>query len=141
MMKPTFPKSLAEAIKEIRKLRTDLEAAEKRSDQAVATVREERGDRLRAQESEKKTRENFEDLKRRLHNSEMEVARQNGYLERVAEDDRVADPLVEIDGQHGKTFVTKRHPAPRINTTGMDDFELHGGMYGGGEKRKHWTSY
>lgn len=137
MTKHHFPKSLTEAIKEIRKLREAVEAATKRADEANTARSHERANRIRAEESEKETRKNFADLKERLHNSEMDVARKEGYLDRVREDDRVSDPLVEIEGPEGKRFVSKRHPMPIMNT---NDYELHRAMHGR-EKRTHWTSY
>lgn len=141
MTKQTFPKSLAEAIKEIRKLRETAEAANKRADEANTARSHEKANRIRAEESEKQTRENFADLKERLLNAERETARLNGYLDRVREDDAVADPLVEIDGPEGKRLVSKRHPSPQILSPGNADYFRDQWNNGRPEKRKHWTSY
>ena len=52
------------------RIRNDVYAAKTARDDAIA--------------NEKETRENFADLKRRLHDSEMELARLRGYLSRPA---------------------------------------------------------
>jgi hypothetical protein len=80
---------------------------------------------------------NNTDLKERLHNSEMKVARLEGYMDRVREDDAVSDPLVEVEGPNGKRLVSKRHPAPSHDAIGSDIHDYVGHQM----RRQHWTSY
>jgi hypothetical protein len=81
------------------------------------------------------------DLKERLHSSETKIARLEGYMDRVREDDAVNDPMVEIDGPEGKRLVSKRYPSPRCEGgTSFNDLMLHESGHGR-EKRRHWTSY
>lgn len=72
--------------------------AERRS----AMVRDANDAKNEAVAREKDTREQFADLKKRLHNSEMEVARLNGYLARVREDDVVREDLVTVGEPGGE---------------------------------------
>lgn len=134
-----FPKSLADAIQEIKSLRVERDGLRNLLDTKSAEYQNERHGRITAEKETDEARKNFVDLKERLHNSEMEVARQRGYLERVREDDAVADPLVEIEGPDGKRFVSKRHPSPPMLSNGFDH-AFEPSLYGR-EKRKHWTSY
>lgn len=79
------------------------------------------------------------DLKERLHQSEMELARLRGYLERVREDDVVRDELVEMPPVHTDgpaQLVPKRHLSLPPAMPYEHNFD---GLLG--QRRKHWTSY
>jgi hypothetical protein len=101
-----------------------------------------------AEEREKQvtaTREQFADLKKRLHNSEMEVARLNGYLSRVREDDVVREDLVTTgDPEGGQRLVPKRKHEYLGNreSNGSLDAMMGCDSYGNRrEKPKHWIEY
>lgn len=122
---------------------------------ALRSVTEELGKALRTTESHRlsamqansekheavvetrKTREQFADLKERLHNAEMENARLRGYLGRVHEDDIVRDGFVEIEDAQGKRSVPKR-PNPLAPHQLVQHFFDNEPM---GASRTHWTSY
>lgn len=88
----------------------------------------------------------FNDLKKRLHDSELECSRLKGYMERVREDDNVADPLVEVEDGNGKRHVSKRWPSNGMNNVyGSTDLSSNGeyvsGPYSERKKREHWITY
>lgn len=90
-------------------------------------------------------RKQFADLKERLLKAETEIARLNGYLERVREDDIVADPLVTVgDTERDAQLVPKRRLQMRFDPDPRDmRFDGQGGIYGRTEtsKPKHWVNY
>jgi hypothetical protein len=99
--------------------------------------------RRNAEDAAKAARAEHDDLKKRLLNSELECARLRGYMERVREDDAVADPLVEIEDQNGKRMVSKRWPSNHCTPVPTTCFD--GGTYedytGRRPKPKHWVTY
>ena len=114
-------------------------------EEARSLVRQQ-SQRASAAEAEvKTTREQFADLKKRLFNAEAELARLNGYLARVHEDDVVRDGLVEIDDDRGKRMVPKR-PKP-LRTVGqsagssIQGWDFASSYQSDGRKRTHWTDY
>lgn len=111
------------------------EASKAKSDEYFA--------RRTAEESAKSTREQFADLKKRLFDSEQECARLRGYVERVREDDAVADPLVEVDDGNGKRMVSKRYPSNAcLPSAGCNAMSANFDNYGNRrEKPKHWVTY
>lgn len=90
--------------------------------------------------------EQFADLKKRLHRSEMEVARLNGYLARVREDDTVREELVTTgDIEGGQRLVPKRKHEFLGNSeecggtlAGAMQYDNYGSRR---EKPKHWIEY
>lgn len=129
----------------IKSLKADVEAGKARETQSHAAARSHRERMEAAEASAKETREQFADLKKRLHNSEMEVARLNGYLARVHEDDTVREDFLTVgepDGQqrlvpkrkHG--FLGNQEPDYTRFDTGnsyIDDIR--------NRKPKHWIEY
>lgn len=135
----TVPQAAVDAAK-IVELTKDVE-------EARALVRQQ-SQRASAAEAEvKATREQFADLKQRLFNAEAELARLNGYLARVHEDDVVRDGLVEIDDDRGKRMVPRR--TNPLRTVRQNDSSIQGAVesFGAaftpltGRKRTHWTDY
>lgn len=95
-----------------------------------------------AREETKEVREQFADLKRRLHESEVQNARLNGYADRVHEDDIVRDGFVEVEDEQGKRQVPKR-PSRAVlyqadEHVGRDFYDQSTGRT---KRRTHWTSY
>lgn len=103
--------------------------------------------RYAAEADAKAARTQFDDLKKKLYDAEIEISNLRGFIARVREDDAVRDPLVEVDDQLGKRQVTKRFPSntPISYTMQHHDKFVSGsmnGLYGQDrEKPKHWTSY
>lgn len=86
----------------------------------------------------------FAELKKRLHASEVECSRLSGYMQRVREDDNVADPLVEVEDGNGKRQVSKRFPSNshmQNSMMGGCSTTYETDDYGRRVKREHWTSY
>jgi PHD/YefM family antitoxin component YafN of YafNO toxin-antitoxin module len=94
--------------------------------------------RITAERELNETRKQFADLKERLHNAELTNARNDGYLQRVREDDNVADPLVETEGPEGKRMVSKRHPGNMLIVNPQDEY-FH--SMNRDNSRKHWVNY
>lgn len=126
--------------KTIKQLEADLAAAKALAHENYLNGSEWRTKAEQAETALRESRSHFADLKERLHNSETELARLRGYLDRVHEDDIVRDGLVEIEDGDGKRMVPKR-PAPLRTVphdAGMDAFLNHSGTQ---RNRTHWTSY
>lgn len=133
-----------EARMQIEHLQKEIVALQERATEVTKCWNAERVQLRAAQDEVKTTREQFADLKMRLHTEELENARLKGYMERVREDDNVADPLVEVEDAGGKRQVSKRWPSNGYqHNTGMagcnTDFAT--GDYGRRAKPQHWTSY
>lgn len=83
-------------------------------------------DKERAWRAEQETRRQFKDLKERLHFSQTERARLNGYIERVRDTDRPApDPAAE---------TTARHVVPSIQ---IETYEPRRAV----SNDRHWMDY
>lgn len=138
-------KALRKALDEIDQHKATGEELVKKCDQLREAHRVEASARTNAQADAKAARAEHDDLKKRLLNSELECARLRGYMERVREDDLVADPLVEVEDQNGKRMVSKRYPSLTPVYTGADigsDFAATYDEYGRKrEKPKHWVTY
>lgn len=89
--------------------------------------------RRRAEETEKKTREQFADLKRRLHESEVECAKLRGVINRVDREDELRERAALIAA--GKAL--SQDPPPVMTRDFGDRFR---GQYAG-EQPQHWTNY
>ena len=133
-MKPT--------IKALQQKVADLEALNSAQREREATANAERRN---AQARAEETQKQFSDLKRRLHESEVELARLRGYLARVREDDIVREELVAVGDPAGaQRLVPKRKPAldePPLFTGVPDRFEHHGGFGLERSQPKHWIEY
>lgn len=135
-----YPKSLADAIKEIKKLRASVAAADAARENFRQKFNSEYGARLAAEKDAKTTQEKFADLKERLQASETNAARLQGYMDRVREDDLVRDGVIEVEDGMGKRLVPKRYP---------EHYSRHDSFMNGGlesiamraAQQKHWTSY
>ncbi len=123
--------------KQVAMYKSQVEAVQKSWTETNEELGTERGRRYAAERELENIRKQFVDLKERLHRAELENARNEGYLQRVREDDNVRDPLVTIEGPEGKRMISKRHPMPIRNTNGMHDYVND--MYG--QKPKHWVNY
>lgn len=91
-----------------------------------------------------RTREQFADLKKRLHDSEIEIARLGGYLERVGEDDQVRDGVEMIKEEDG-THLRQVRP-PMRQRVASDDGRPMAPVYDSygrqvGKTRVHWVNY
>lgn len=135
------------ARKTIRSLEIALAEVSSTSEARSKMIHDTRAAKAAAEESEKETREQFADLKKRLHRSEMEVARLNGYLARVREDDTVREELVTTGEPGGEQRLTpKRKPEYLGNTeddySGMksSDPMMHY-LERDRKKPKHWIEY
>lgn len=129
----------------IKSLQAQIADLTARLDKRGELLRSANDGQITAQEREKEAREQFADLKKRLHTSEMEVARINGYLARVREDDTVREDLVTVGEPGGEQrMVPKRKPEYLGNRE--PDYSLAECMttdgYGRDRKKpKHWIEY
>lgn len=85
----------------------------------------------------KESRTHFADLKERLADSESNLARLSGYIDRVREDDNARDGFDVVD-QTRELIVPRRNPsksvaASSIETSTADRIS--------GQRRRHWTDY
>jgi hypothetical protein len=100
-----------------------------------------------AQEREKATRAQFDDLKERLAFLETENARLNGYLERVREDDTVREELVTVGEPGGEQHLVpkRKHAPPRqyvqAPTMVMGDGDGAYTNHRRQQKPRHWVTY
>ncbi len=107
----------------------------------------EREAREAAQESEKTARKQFNDLKERLSNAEMENQRMRGYIARVQEDDAVREELVTTGDPDGeRQLVPKRKPTQFFvpgNSSDLSDRDMTSSGYRMYDrpKPKHWITY
>lgn len=145
-MKRKYPENWTDAIKKIKSdtlriadLIEQVDRSAKERDELSTARREALGEARAARNDAEEVRRHFADLKERLSKAETEVARLGGYLERVREDDNVADPLVEVEDEHGRRMISKRRPSKHHSM--RDHIEDCRTMSMGAEKRKHWTSY
>lgn len=126
--------------KTIKDIEAELVRVSGQRDANYEKYREAAGRASTAEEALKESRSHFGDLKKRLHDSEAELARLRGYLDRVHEDDVVRDGMVDITDESGTRQVPKRPPpmmrgySEPMAVTGYDQF-------GRQKKSTHWTSY
>ena len=127
--------------KTIKQLQDDIHSLNLRLHEKEDQKEKTRVERDKALQSEKKTREQFDDLKQRILSLETDNARLNGYVARVHEDDIVRDGMIEIEDQNGKRLVPKR-PKPLVPSyTEVYNAAYDGVLPYGNEKKTHWTSY
>lgn len=129
----------------IQSLQTELAKVSAFSEARSKMIHDTRIEKASAEEREKEAREQFADLKKRLHDSEMEVARLNGYLARVREDDVVREELITVGEPDGEQrMVPKRKPeylGNREERHSIHDM-MSDGDYGRERKKpKHWIEY
>lgn len=143
----TLQNNRRKQIEELTQRLTESEAArahmQDERDTAFTHKNEFRRERDAANEREKTTRTQFEDLKTRLYNAEIENARLRGYLSRVHEADVARDGLVEIEDAQGKRLVPKWAPPQHLKPS-IDYAEQNDGydiMTGRRKPTTHWTSY
>lgn len=126
-------------------LKAEISEMKQRYDQSREQIRDAEISKARAHEETKEARGQFADLKKRLHNSEMEVARLNGYLARVREDDVVREDLVTVGEPGGEQrMVPKRKPehlGNREEHHSIHDLMTDGGYGRERKKPKHWIEY
>lgn len=88
------------------------------------------------------SRQHFADLKERLHDAEVSLARANGYIDRVVDQDApdTAEAIVPAVGIVGNKppVLPPRGPGIRHN---QRDEVAHDTTYGRAVRRKHWTDY
>lgn len=125
-------KTLAAAHKELNLRSEDLTRLR-------GTINELSDSLTKAKAGEKEAKAQLADLKERLYNSEQELARLNGYLSRVHEDDIVRDGLVEIKDEQGIRMVPKR-PSPALVVQHGINYAQGSASYGS-NKKTHWTNY
>jgi chromosome segregation ATPase len=125
----------------ISELQTEIKKVTSQADESSADAR-----RWRAAVNEREkeiaaVREQFADLKKRLHDAEVENARLNGYLARVREDDAVREELVTVGEPGGEQrLVPKRRYEPLASPP--EPIEFLRDQYGRSrEKPKHWIEY
>ena len=100
-----------------------------------------------AQEREKTTRAQFDDLKQRLQQAETDNQFLRGYLARVQEDDHVREELVAIGDPAGEQQLVPKRKSVRFERP--DDFSnllaRDEGYFGSSESRsksrRHWITY
>lgn len=158
-----YPKNLADAIKVIKQLESDLciahnerigliqpddyKAAMEAKDanfKRYALAAKERDEAIAIRENVHKQ---FDDLKQRLHDAEMELSKLRGYIDRVREDDIVREELITSGDPEGEQrMVPKRkmrdlfsyEHAPRLydEAQGVMGYAEHRR-----EKPKRWVNY
>lgn len=162
-----YPKSLAEAIKVIKALEAQMceahnqhcyDLKSERENNAlrvkgIEQVRDEWYERAennlkateRAQAAEKETRKQFDDLKQRVHDLEIENATMLGYLNRVQEDDEVREELITVGEPGGEQHLTpKRKPRLHRMYTSAPSALVGTDQYHEWRERpksKHWVNY
>ncbi|WP_371346999.1 hypothetical protein [Ancylobacter sp. IITR112] len=88
-----------------------------------------------AVKAENETREQFDDLKRRLHEAELTIARLQGYIDRVSEDDAAREEPRTVTEERREP---RRPPGPTFG------YVMGGAMSATDAMRprsKHWTGY
>jgi hypothetical protein len=129
-------------------LATDLDAALKRAVDLTDRCNELSRSRDAAHKDLEQTRKQFDDLKSRLYDAEMENQRLRGYVQRVQEDDTVREELVATGDPNGEqTMVPKRKstvffpPHPTTNFADVADSSTYSGYSRDRPKPKHWVNY
>ncbi len=118
----------------------------------VKDLAEQRDEMRRANEAAhkdaKQIHQQFDDLKTRLHDSEMENQRLRGYVQRVQEDDTVREELVAVGDPNGEqTMVPKRkstvffQPNPMTQLQDAMGPSSYTGYNRDRPKPKHWVNY
>jgi hypothetical protein len=131
----------------IEQLESQLRGEKERAERFYVEVKHERDCKAIAETDAKEARQQFADLKQRLHAAEMENQRLRGYLARVQEDDVVREELVATGDPDGeRTMIPKRKPTIFDRPPDYTDFQARDSMgmtYSGRDrpKPKHWINY
>lgn len=140
MSLPSIRQQLEVALKEIEELKASVNSAQER-------MYQERDAKTAAVKQRDETRAQFDDLKKRLHESEMENQRLRGYIQRVQEDDVVREDLVAVGDPDGEMRqVPKRKSTVFAQPVQYTDFDPGFVGYSGYHNRdrpkpKHWIEY
>jgi hypothetical protein len=140
---PTDRELIEELSRREMELSSQLEAA--RAETREIVQRSERA-LSGAVEREKETRAQFNDLKQRVHDLEIENATMLGYLNRVQEDDEVREELITVGEPGGEQHLTPKRK-PRLNRmytsapTALYDTERVREPWRERPKSKHWVNY
>lgn len=85
----------------------------------------------------KESRVHFADLKERLADSEANLARLSGYIDRVREDDNARDGFDVVE-QRRETIVPRRNPGKPVDASSIEPSFANRLS---GQRRRHWTDY
>jgi chromosome segregation ATPase len=99
---------------------------------------ESRSAQVTAETALKESRTHFADLKERLADSEANLARLSGYIDRVREDDNARDGFDVVD-QTREIIVPRRKPASAMMASSLDGNPV--ADRASGQRRRHWTDY
>jgi chromosome segregation ATPase len=114
---------------EIERLQGEVSRYRRIADEKFAAQQE-------ADKALKESRVHFAELKERLADSESNLSRLTGYIDRVREDDNARDGFDVVD-QSRQFVVPRRDPSKARETSSID---LHSPNVGG-QRRRHWTDY
>lgn len=130
--------------------KADLEKAVRDARDEVRKISVDKFTAVEAANKETKlARGQFDDLKRRLFESETENAKLRGYIARVREDDTVREELISVGDPDAPHLVPKRknqldlvHIADGETEFNMSNEDRYGYSHDGRERlRKHWVTY
>lgn len=132
----------------IKSLMAELAEAMATSESRSKIISDTRAAKTAAEEREKQTRAQFDDLKERLAGAESENQRMRGYIQRVQEDDTVREELLTVGDPEGERhMVPKRKstrfnaPTPYSNTGEIDHSFLYRDDSEPRRKAKNWIAY
>ena len=136
----TRDQQLLDSRQECDSLKTLLQRANETASSA-------RNEMAAAKEEAVETRKEFNDLKTRIFDSEIENSRLRGYIQRVQEDDVVREPLIATGDPEGEQVLTPKRQSvsfnPPVQMTDFADAPSHAGYYHDRPKPKmrHWITY
>ena len=135
-------------IKAHRELIVKMLALEKTAENAGINSRNAQNDRAEAIRQRDETRGMFDDLKAKLHRSEIENARKEGILERVRADDLVREEVITVERPDGPPMLVPKRDIQVFNAPPMmnyDGINTESGLWHGRDtpawRKKHWTAY
>lgn len=109
----------------------ECDALSKRNDELIGLELDARVRRDEFKNTLEDSRVRLADMKQNLHIAEMKVAKMEGYLDRVKEDDNARDGF-EVVTAASEVIVPKRKPAATSNAGGIEAQSF---------RKKHWTDY
>jgi len=127
----TAKATAARAIETCEELRAANDRLSAQRDQAVRNEQA-------ARKAEAETREQFAELKERLHQAEMTNARQQGYIDRVAEDDAAREEPRVINEQR---TLPRRPQHVGLSYDGEPCGAMSGMNARSDRPHKHWTGF
>lgn len=136
----TLNQRLLDSRQECDSLKTLLQRANETASSA-------RNEMAAAKEEAVETIKEFNDLKTRVFDAELENARLRGYIQRVQEDDVVREPLVETGEPGGEQMLTpKRQSTIFVRPNQMTDLAPDVGSVAyyhepRKSKMRHWITY